>query len=158
MPPSDSPCLGDSTNALVRDGEATSAPLILGPFAHTSALPMGTDKRASKRGSHYLGTVQADTTQQGSGVMFSIERVECYPLALSCLKSRADAEVSETEKLCQQAFQMTLRSACEIAGDSKGCHTGVHRSARLKMVKGGRKESSREKILDVRKALGFSSK
>lgn len=40
VPPSDSPCLGDSTNALVRDGEATSAPLILGPFAHTSALPM----------------------------------------------------------------------------------------------------------------------
>lgn len=44
MPPSDSPCLEGSRSPLIRDSETTS----LGPFAHTSALPMAQTRVSAK--------------------------------------------------------------------------------------------------------------
>lgn len=56
--------------------EAPPAPLILGPFAHTSALLMPQTKSPSKEGDHYLGTVSgAQGTKRGGGRNFPRELV-----------------------------------------------------------------------------------
>lgn len=100
--------------------EAPPAPLILGHFAHTSALLMSWTRVPAKR--VIITWTQSPVLREHSEEVVTASQVNwsdpSLGLALSTQQSKY-TRVSKTELLCQQGHQTTLRSACKTAGQNQ---------------------------------------